>query len=457
LAARNSSHIEGYDLLERTQMKAIRIGAGAGFAGDRIDPAVELAERGNLDFLVFECLAERTIALSQMRKRIDPDGGYDPLLAERMLAVLPACRRNRTRVISNMGGANPRAAARRTIEIARDLGLRGLRIACVEGDDVLRLHQAFKQFDDQPLPDPEAFISANAYLGADAVAAALNRGADVVLTGRVADPSLFLGALVHSFEWNLDSWDRLGQGTAVGHLLECAGQLTGGYFADPGHKDVQDLDRLGFPLAEVNEDGCAVLTKLDGSGGVLNLATCKEQILYEVMDPASYLTPDVTADFTEVRFGEDAPNRMRVFGGKGRPRPRDYKVSIGVDDGVLGDAQISYAGPGAVERAELARSILEKRLARCQARDLRIDFIGMNALHGIPVDGPPPYEVRLRAAARFSNNAEANCLSREVESLYLNGPAGGAGVTFSMRENIAIAPALIDRACVSPTIVVEEA
>lgn len=438
-------------------MKAIRIGAGAGFAGDRIDPAVELAERGNLDFLVFECLAERTIALSQIRKRADPDGGYDPLLAERMLAVLPACRRNRTRVISNMGGANPRAAARQAIEIARDLGLRGLRIACVEGDDVLYLNRAFRQFDDQALPDPETFISANAYLGADAIAAALNRGADVVLTGRVADPSLFLGALVHAFEWNLDSWDRLGQGTAVGHLLECAGQLTGGYFADPGHKDVEDLDRLGFPLAEVNEDGSAVLTKLDGSGGVLNLPTCREQILYEVMDPASYLTPDVTADFTGVRFEEEARNRVRVLGGKGKPRPREYKVSIGVDDGVLGDAQISYAGPGAVERAELARAILEKRLARCPARDLRIDFIGLNAMHGVQVDGPPPYEVRLRAAARFNNNAEAACLAREVESLYLNGPAGGAGVTFSMRENIAIAPALIDRAYVSPTIVVEEA
>lgn len=438
-------------------MKTIRIGVGAGFAGDRIDPAVELAELGKLDFLVFECLAERTIALSQMRKRLDPDGGYDPLLAERMRAVLPACRRNRTRVISNMGGANPRAAARQTVEIARDLGLRGLRIACVEGDNVLHLNYAFKLFDDQPLPDPAAYISANAYLGADAVATALGRGADVVLTGRVADPSLFLGALVHAFEWNLDSWDRLGRGTALGHLLECAGQLTGGYFADPGHKDVQDLDRLGFPLAEVNDDGSAVLTKLDGSGGVLNLLTCREQILYEVMDPASYVTPDVTADFTGIRFEEEAPNRMRVFGGRGKPRPRDYKVSIGVDDGVLGDAQISYAGPGALERAKLAREILEKRLARGPARDLRIDFIGLSAMHGVPVSWPPPYEVRLRAAARFNNNAEANCLAREVESLYLNGPAGGAGVTFSMRENIAIAPALIGREHVNPAISIEEA
>lgn len=438
-------------------MRAIRIGAGAGFAGDRIDPAVELAEFGKLDYLVFECLAERTIALSQMRKRLDPDGGYDPLLVERMRAVLPACRRNRTRVISNMGGANPRAAARKTIKVAREIGLSGLRIACVEGDDVLHLKHAFRPFDDEPLPDFDSFISANAYLGADAVAAALRLGADVVLTGRVADPSLFVGALVYAFGWELDDWDRLGKGTAVGHLLECAGQLTGGYFADPGHKDVQELDRLGFPFAEVHEDGSAILTKLDNSGGLLNMQTCREQILYEVMNPSSYLTPDVSADFTGVRFEEEAPNRMRVSGAKGKPRPDEYKVSIGVDDGVFGEGQISYAGPRALDRAELARQVLEKRLSRSLARDLRIDFIGLNALHGVPTSWPPPYEVRLRAAARFNDAPEANCLAREVESLYLNGPAGGAGVTFSLRENIAIFPALIGREHVPPTISIEEA
>ena len=445
-----------HTLVGKARMKSIRIGVGAGFAGDRIDPAVELAEFGQLDFLVFECLAERTIALSQIRKRLDPDGGYDPLLAERMRAVLPACQRNGTRVISNMGGANPRVAARKTIEIARSLGLHGMRVACIEGDDVLDLKHAFKPFDHEPLPDPEFYVSANAYLGADAVASALGRGADVVLTGRVADPSLFLGALVHEFRWEPDSWDRLGQGTVIGHLLECAGQLTGGYFADPGHKDVPDLDRIGFPFAEVNEDGCALLMKLDGSGGVINRQTCREQILYEVMDPARYMTPDVTADFSGVRFEQEGPNRMRVWGGMGRPRPQDYKVSIGVDDGAIADAQISYAGPGALERAKLARTILEKRLARGPAADLRIDLIGLNAMYGAPADWPPPYEVRLRASARFDSEADANFLGREVESLYLNGPAGGAGVTLAVRENIAMVPALIGREFVTANVSLEE-
>ena len=213
----------------------------------------------------------------------------------------------------------------------------------------------------------------------------LDRGADVVLTGRVADPSLFLGALIHAFGWDKESWELTGQGTAVGHLLECAGQLTGGYFADPGYKDVPDLDRLGFPLAEVSEDGSALLTKVEGSGGLITLQTCREQIMYEVLNPSSYITPDVIADFTEIRFEEQAPSAMRVSGAKGKPRPRDYKVSIGVEDGSIAEGQISYAGPGALERADLARQssksalrTLERRAkidlsasARCTAR-LRI-------------------------------------------------------------------------------------
>jgi hypothetical protein len=438
-------------------MKRLRIGAGAGFAGDRIEPAIQLAESGQLDFLVFECLAERTIALSQLRKRDDPEAGYDPMLAERMFAVLPACRRNGTRVISNMGAANPRAAAKRTLEIARELGLGGLRVACLEGDDVLHLKESFTAFDDEALPSAETFLSANAYLGANTVAEALDRGADVVLTGRVADPSLFLAPLLHAFRWDVDWWERLGKGTAVGHLLECAGQLTGGYFADPGYKDVPDLESIGFPIAEVSEDGSAVLTKIDSTGGIINLQTCREQLLYEVHDPSRYLTPDVTADFTRVRFDQEGQNRVRVSGASGTERPRDYKVSIGIDDGVVAEGQISYAGPGAVARAELACAILRKRVGSRYGDDLRIDAIGLNAVLGDPREPSAPYEVRVRAAARCKSHADGNALVREVESLYLNGPSGGCGVTFSVRANIAIVPALIARELVGTTVSIQEA
>ncbi len=452
-------------------MKPLRIGAGAGFASDRIDPAVDLAERGDLDYLVFECLAERTIALSQIRKRQNPALGYDPMLEQRMRAVLPACRKHGTRILSNMGAANPRAAADRTIEIAQQLGLHGLRVACVEGDDVLKLTPSFLPFDDELLPDPAHILTANAYLGADVIAQALATGADVVLTGRVADPSLFVGAFLHSFGWSQQDWNRLGQATAVGHLLECAGQLTGGYFADPGFKDVPALEDLGFPLAQVNEDATAQLRKLPGTGGVLNLQTCREQILYEVMNPSAYLTPDVAADFSTIRLTQQGQDRVHVCGATGRPRPAHYKLSIGVEDGYLAEAQISYAGPGALARARLAARILSSRLERLHPTQLRLDLHGVQAIFGedaLPDANPAacaaePSEIRLRAAARFHDPAHPTLaeqcaaeLTREVESLYLNGPAGGCGVTSSIRHNIAIVPGLIPRDCVHTTITLLE-
>ena len=253
-------------------MNAIRIGAGAGFSGDRIEPAVELVEHGRLGYLVFECLAERTIALAQQARRNNPAGGYDPLLETRMRAVLPACHRQGVRIISNMGAANPIAAARRVVEIARDLGLQGLKVAALTGDDVLGL-----TLDEDPVLltgagrvgdiGRDRILSANAYLGADGIVEALRRGADVVIAGRIADPSLFLGPLMHAFGWPSDDWRLLARGVLVGHLLECAGQLSGGYFADPGVKPVPRLARLGFPYAEVSADGAAVVSKVAGSGG----------------------------------------------------------------------------------------------------------------------------------------------------------------------------------------------
>jgi len=434
-------------------MKQVRIGAGAGFAGDRIGPAVDLARDARLDYLVFECLAERTIALAQLSKRQGRTAGFDPLLRERMEAVLPHCSRNGTRIVTNMGGANPQAAALETVAIARRLGLAGLRVAWVGGDDVIQL------FADGGIPlqsmDPrERLVSANAYLGAEPIVEALKGGAAVVLTGRVADPSLFLAPFMTEFGWGTDEWAKLGQGTAIGHLLECAGQVTGGYFADPGYKDVPGLEELGFPFAIVEESAEAVLTKLEGTGGTLTVRTCKEQILYEVHDPARYLTPDVTADFSEIRFTEVASDAIRVTGGTGSSRPETLKVSVGFYAGFVAEGQISYAGPGALGRAHLAREILSKRLRWIRDGDLQIDFIGVNSVHGEALSKPTgePYEVRLRAAGRFFEEAEARMLMQEVESLYVNGPAGGSGVTTSLRENIAMDAAFVPRSAVTATI-----
>ncbi len=442
-----------------------RIGAGAGYSGDRIDPAQALAEHGRLDALVFECLAERTIALAQLRRSREPDHGYDPLLEARLRAVLPACVRGGVTVITNMGAANPPAAGQATLRVARELGLK-LRVAVVSGDDVL----AWVRANDPLLMEGAEtntrasglgeFVSANAYLGADALLPALASGANVVITGRVSDPALFLAPLMHRFGWRADDWPRLGQGTLVGHLLECAAQVSGGYIADPGQFDVPDLHELGFPLAEVRADGRAVITKLAGTGGRVDRLTCTAQLLYEVGDPTRYLQPDVVADFSRVRFTEMEANRVQAEGAGGAARPDTLKATLGYRDGWIGEGQISYAGPGARARGELALRVLEQRLERLglTGRERRAELIGVNAMHG-PQRGADrePYEVRARLAVRCTSQDEAHRIGQEVEAMYLNGPAGGGGVTQSVREVIAAASVLVPREAVRTAVQVLEA
>jgi hypothetical protein len=444
-------------------MKTFRIGVGAGYAGDRIDPAQALAEHGELDALVFECLAERTIALAQLRRSREPGHGYDPLLEERLRAVLPACVRGGVTVLSNMGAAHPEAAGAAALAVARELGLPRLRVAVVTGDDVLHWVRAH---DPRLLDGPqrasdlgEDLISANAYLGADALLPALASGADVVITGRVADPALFLAPLMHAFGWRADDWPQLGQGVLVGHLLECAAQVSGGYIADPGHFDVPNLHDVGFPLAEVQADGSAVITKLAGSGGCVNRLTCTAQLLYEIEDPARYLQPDVVADCSQVRLHERGPDRVAVSGAGGTPRPAQLKATLGYRDGWIGEGQISYAGPGARERGVLALQVLEQRLRRLGfgALEQRAELVGVNAMHGPRLGGDRrPYEVRVRVAVRCRTREQAERVGQEVEAMYLNGPAGGGGVTQSVREVVAAASVLVPREAARPAMQILE-
>ena len=446
------------------RLQTLRIGSGAGYSGDRIPPAVELAEKGELDYLVFECLAERTIALAQLQRSQDPRLGFDGLLAARMRAVLPACVAKGVKIISNMGAANPLAAGAEVIRVARELGIQKLTVAVVLGDDVL---QRISEIGTHSLPLMDSdktltalgnsVISANAYIGSEAIVSALARGADVVITGRVADPALFLAPMVHAFGWAMSDWDRLGKGTLVGHLLECAGQVTGGYFADPGYRDVPDLARLGFPLAEVSADGSAIITKVAGSGGCVTVATCASQLLYEIENPAAYLQPDVVADFSNVTLTQIGPDRVQVSGATGRQRPDTLKVTVGHRDGFIGEGQISYAGLGAQARGQLALAVLQERLANVAALDSRFELIGLNAIHGDNLaTGHTPYEVRARAAMRLATRLEAEHVAHEVEALYLNGPASGGGVTQSVREVIAAASVLIPREWVQTSIKILE-
>jgi hypothetical protein len=441
-------------------MRTIRIGSGAGYSGDRIEPALELAEKGDIQYLVFECLGERTVALAQQARMKDPEGGFDPLLEERMRAVLPVCAAKGIKIVTNMGAANPAAAARKTAEIAKSLGLAALKIAAVVGDDVLEACKdgdlPIMEFDGTIKQLGNRLLSANAYLGAEPMADALTGGADVVITGRASDPALFLAPMIHAFGWAMDDWNLLGQGTVAGHLLECAGQITGGYFADPGYKDVADLARLGFPIGEVGEDGGLVITKVAGSGGAVTTQTCKEQLLYEVHDPTQYIQPDVVADFSNVQIEEIAQNRVRVSGGRGTRRTDTLKVSVGYLDGYIGEGQISYAGPGALARGRLALEIVRERmkLTGVAASELRFELIGVDSLHGpnLAARANEPYEVRVRVAGRTENLREAVKIGNEVETLYTNGPAGGGGVFKSARDVVAVASVLLPRELARPQV-----
>lgn len=441
-------------------MKKIRIGSGAGYGGDRLEPAIQLMQNGNLDYIGFECLAERTIALAQEQKRVDPSKGYNSLLEYRMEQVIPLAYKNKIKVITNMGAANPEKAAEIIADLAKKTGALGMKIAAVMGDDVL---EQVKNQDKvliletgQPLTSiRENIVSANAYLGALPIVEALQNGADIIVTGRVADPSLFLAPMIYEFGWSMDDFVKLGKGTLIGHLLECAGQICGGYFADPGVKDVPELWDLGFPLVEVDESGDGFVTKLSESGGLVNTATCTEQMLYEIHDPANYFTPDCIADFSKVEFQELGKDRIAFKGGNGKQATDTFKVSVGYRNGFLGEGEISYGGANCLKRAELAIEIIKKRLEGKELSDLRLELIGVNSIN--PINGSDlllePSEVRVRVAGKSSFAAIARQIGLEVEALYTNGPAGGGGATQHLSEQISIASVLLPKSEVKTNII----
>ncbi len=424
----------------------IRIGCGAGFSGDRLEPAVVLAKEGQLDYLVLECLAERTIALAQKSKLQDPASGYDPMLERRIRSLLPVILDNRIRLITNMGAANPLAAADRIIQIARENDLR-VKVAVITGDDVLdRIEPGSLALETGlPLIESGNLVSANAYLGTEGILEALQTDASIIITGRVADPSLFLAPMMHEFSWRADDFNLLGKGTIAGHLLECAGQLTGGYFADPVKKPVPGMANLGHPFADVYPNGKAVFGKVPGTGGVLNLQTVKEQLLYEVVNPYEYYTPDVIADFTTVRLKQTGPDQVEVTGGNGKSKPESFKVSVGYQAFYLGEGEITYAGENAVARARLAAAIVSERLSDL-VPDIRVDYIGLSSVHRTSfMHSAEPYEIRLRIAGKASTPDVARRIGEEVEALYTNGPAGGGGVRKNINEVIGIVSVLMPR------------
>lgn len=412
--------------------KTLRIGSGAAWWGDRVEPAALNAEHGELDYLCFETMAEATVSAAQVRARRDPSfPGYDTYLDDRMRAVLPACMRNGTRIVSNQGWINPVAAAKRIVELLQEIGVTGVKVAAVSGslitDRVLELTDTILENGQPTHTLKPTLISAEAYLGAEPIVEALRAGAQIVVTGRVADPSIFMAPMMYEFGWDPLDHDRVGAGNGIGHLLECGAQVTGGYFSDPGFKDVPEPWNFAFPIAEVEANGDVVITKVAGSGGAVTLQTVKEQMLYEVHDPANYITPDAVVDFTSAKLEQVGPDRVRVTGLGGKPRTPTLKVSIGCTEGFIGEDMFFYAGPGALRRAQLAKKVLEERfkIVRLEAEDMRVDFLGINAIHGdaTPADAPEPYEIAVRVAARTKTREEAAKVGREVDGMAVSGIA----------------------------------
>jgi len=450
---------------QRLVMPTFSVGCGAGFSGDRTDaaaPVVQtLIERGGPAAIIFENLAERTLASHQLAKRANPQLGYEPLLELELEPILAACLKHQITIVGNFGAANPEGAGKVIQALAQRLGLPSPRIAIVSGDSltaetahVLLRQQLGKQFDEAN------FVCANAYQGAREIADAILAGAQIVVTGRVADPSLTLGPAMAHFAWADDNWNALAGATMAGHLLECGAQVTGGYFADPGMKDVPEIHNIGFPIAEIDFDGSCIITKANNTGGVVNALTVKEQLLYELHDPAAYITPDVVADITDAMVNEIAPNRVRLSGVIGHPRTNTLKTNVFFDGGWFGEGEISYAGPNAEARARLAMEMLQKRLGT--KMKLRFDLIGISSIFGdddnaflrSTINNPARSEVqdvRLRVAGQHVDLKIIDLLLREVTALWTGGPAGGGGVRVAKRLRLSTQSCLINRQQVPAT------
>ena len=426
------------------------IGAGAGFAGDRIDPAVELARSCLVDTVALECLAERTLVPALKARAENPQAGFDPRLRRRLTPLLPVAAANRCRIVSNLGAANPRAAGVAIARLAIELGCKGTRVAAIHGDDVLHLRDQVAW--DRPVSG--TLLGAHAYLGAGALADALSQGADVVVTGRVADSALFAAPALRHLQ---PGPSALAGAIAVGHLLECGGQLTGGNFDPVGHGllSAQDYARLGYPLAHVYADGTADIRLLDGAPGILNAETCTLQLLYEVHNPARYATPDLVLDFTGIQFEQLSRNCVRMSGARSHGPPPTLKVAGFLElPGFIADLEIGFAGSGALARAQRAAETLRLRLSAWADADIAIDLVGVNSVlrAGSAPSLAAPAELRVHVSARCADVDSALVIEDEIYALTLSGPAGGCSVRSERRPRIEVLDGYIAPGLVKPQI-----
>src|SRR5579883_2673859 len=440
-------------------MKSIRIAGGLGFYGDSWQPIKASIERGNVRYVASDHLAELTLAILQKDRQRDPNLGYTRDLVPMLADLLPLALPRGVKFILNAGGLNPMAARATLLAALKKFGVK-LKVGVVLGDSVLeRLDElqamgvslAHMDTGEDIASVRQRLLFASAYLGARPIVEALKAGADIVLTGRVADAALFLAPMVHELGWRWDDWDKLAQGIVVGHLLECSGQATGGNFGGDW-RSIPDLAHIGYPIAEVWENGDAVISKAPGTGGRVNFDTLREQLLYEVHDPGHYLTPDVDVDMTTLRLQEIGPDEVLVSGAKGRPAPDTLKVVAGYEDGVMGQAIIGYAWPDALAKAQAAAQIIQQQMTEIglQAQETLVEYLGYNSIHGPladPTHANDLNEVYLRIAVRCTDRREAARIGRLVTHLGLNGPPfiGGAGGMLEPRGLLGIWPTLAPR------------
>lgn len=422
-------------------MRTVRIGAAQGFYGDTIEPAVDIAKNGNVDYISFDCLAELTMSILVKDKMKDPTKGYTKDITTSMKALLPYVKEKGIKLLTNAGGVNPEGAYKEVVRVAKELGISGLKVAMVTGDDILEripeLQEKGVTFDHMETGESienvkDKLLFANVYLGVKPIVEALQQGADIVVTGRTTDTAQFLAPLVYEFGWNEDDWDRLAQGILMGHLLECSAQSTGGNFSG-NWWDVDEMDRIGYPIAEVKENGEFILTKTETSGGLVNFDTIREQMLYEIHDPAAYITPEVVANFTTARLEEIGKNRVLITGTTGKPRPQELKAVMGYPDGYRGQVIIGYSWPDALKKVKKAEEIIRKQMQQrgLEIEEIMVDYIGHNSLHG-PNAEPPKEEddlneVFMRMAVRTKSFRDAERFRRLVVPLGLNGPPSMGG------------------------------
>lgn len=450
----------------------IRIASGQGFWGDLPNAPIKQVKNGPIDYLVMDYLAEVTMSIMQKQKLKNSDYGYARDFVNVVEAILPDISEKGIKVVSNAGGVNPVACKDAILKLVEQKGVGDLKIAVVDGDDILsnidelieQDHHLKNMDTGEPVEEvKDKLLSANVYFGSKPIVEALQKGADIVITGRVTDTGLTLAPMIYEFDWSLDDYDKMAAGTVAGHIIECGAQASGGNFTD--WQQIEDFTEIGFPVIEAQPNGEFFVTKHEGTGGLVSEMTVKEQLMYEIGDPREYITPDCIADFTSVHLEQSGKNRVRVYGIKGRPETSTYKVSASYNDGYKLSSTLVYCWPDALLKAEKAGEILKNRAKALglSIDDFRVEYIGLNACNEVPGDEFSSTEnlneIQVRVSIAGENKEDINRFGMEMAPLILTGPSGVTGFAGGRpkaSEIVAYWPALLDKEAVEPRIEIFE-